>query len=70
MQKEQRAVAPCNRTRIVRCTMCKQVEAVALRFAHRRREFFSALLPHTLASRGGPLAPSRPHLRGTFQIIR
>jgi len=70
MQEEQGATAPCHRARIVRFTVGEQGEAVSLRFAHRRRGIFSALLPQTLSSRGGPVAPSRPHLRGTFQIIR
>src|SRR5437764_70302 len=64
VQEEQGATAPCDRTRIVRFTVCEQVEAVALRFAHHRRRIFSVLLPHNLASRGGPLAPSRPNVRG------
>ena len=40
VQEEQGAMAPCDRARIVRFTVCEQVEAVFLRFAHRRRGIF------------------------------
>jgi hypothetical protein len=70
VQEEQGATAPRDRARIVRFTVCEQVYPVALRFAHPRRGMFSALLHHTLSSPGAPPPPSRPHLRGTFQIIR
>jgi hypothetical protein len=69
VQEEQGATTLCDWARIVRFTVCEQVYIVALRFAHPRRGIFSALLYHTLASRGAPPALSRPHLRGTFQII-
>jgi hypothetical protein len=46
VQEEQGATAPCNRTRILRFTVCEKLDAVALVFAYRRRGIFSARLSH------------------------
>ena len=67
VEEAQGPPAPGDRTRIVRFPVGEQVDAVALRFPHHRGRIFSALLS-PLASMAPP-APSRPHLRGIFQII-
>jgi len=55
MQEEQGAVAPCNRTRIMRFPVCEQVDVVALGFAHHRRGVFSVLLYHKVSSLCSPV---------------
>jgi hypothetical protein len=70
VQEEQCATAAGDRTRIMRFAVFDQEDTVALVFAHRRHEIFSSLLQHHVSSSACPLAPSRPNLRGTFQIIR
>ena len=85
VQEEQGARATGDRTRIMRFAMGDQEDPVTLVFAHHRQGIFSALPPHTgllpsLSSARRPgrmipiapvlLAPSRPDVRGAFQIIR
>jgi len=70
VQEAQGARAVGDRARIMRFTVCEKEDPVALLFAHRRRGIFSVLLQHHISSRSCPLAPSRPDLRGAFEIIR
>jgi hypothetical protein len=57
VQAAQGTPAPGDRTRIERCPVGEQGDALALRFAHRRPRIFSALLSHPLVSISGRWLP-------------
>ena len=70
VQEEQGAPAPGHRARIMRFAMGEQEESLALLFLYYRQGMCSALLYHYVSSHSCALTPSRPHLRGAFEIIR
>jgi hypothetical protein len=67
VQEKQSPPTPGDRARIVRFPMGEQGDAVALRFALRRRRIFSIQLPHTLASMA---RRGLPHGRTSEVLLR